>query len=95
MLTNTEYGKQIREREAFNRAADRVILGKDNQGHHMNIKRKARPGIGQFADITKPMCAEDRVFIRERAKHVAKEAFQRVWIVGNPFAAIRKRIVGK
>ena len=70
-----------------------LVLGKDNKPHSMSLRRKAGRGVGNSADITKMMPVGKLRFIRERAKHAAREAFHRVWIVGNPFAAIRRRVV--
>ncbi len=93
-MNNAEYGKRVREREQFNRSVLRRVVGKDNKAHTMTIQRKAGAGVGNFADITKPMTGDKLVFIRTRANRAAKEAFHRCWIVGNPFAVIRKRVLG-
>jgi hypothetical protein len=69
------------------------VFGKDNNPHRMSLRRKAGRGVGNFADITRLMPVEKLHFIRERARRVAREALQRVWIVGNPFAAIRARVI--
>lgn len=94
MMTNTAYGKRVREREAFNRAVERLIHGNDKQPHRMNIQRKAATGVSQFSDITKPMTGEKLTFIRHRLQHATREALQRELIGNNPFAVIRKRILG-
>jgi len=93
MLTNQQYGKRIRERQKFFSRVTRLIAGRDRRLHSMTIARKSGPGIGNFADVTKPMPAEKLTFVRKRAVHVTKEAIQRQWILSNPFAAIRKRVI--
>lgn len=93
MMTDTLYGKRTRERQRFFQRVTRLITGKDKRSHSMTIARKAGPGINNFADVTKPMIAEKLTFVRKRSVHVTKEAIQRQWILSNPFAAIRRRIV--
>jgi hypothetical protein len=92
MMNNTAYGIQVRAREAFNRAVARMILGNDKQIHNMNIQRKSALGVGQWANITRPMTAAKLMYIRQRLKRATREALQRELIGGNPFAIIRKRI---
>lgn len=92
-MTDAQYGQQVREREAFYRRVTKLITGRDNRAHSMAVQRKAGHGVGHFADITKPMPAEKLTFVRQRALRTAKEAIQRQWILSNPFAAIRKRII--
>jgi hypothetical protein len=92
-MNNTEYGKHVRERQQFNQSILRSILGKDSKPHVIAILRKAAPGVGQFADITKKMSKARLAFIRQRARRTTLEARQREWIIGNPFAIIKKRIL--
>jgi hypothetical protein len=83
----------MREKQAFFQRVTRHIMGRDKHGHSMTIARKAGAGVGNFADVTKLMSAEKLRFIRTRAQHAAREAFQRQLILSNPFMAIRKRII--
>jgi len=92
-MTDKEYGKRVRAREAFNKDATRQILGKDQQAHTMTVKRKAAPGVSQFANVINSMPAEKLAFIRHRAKRTAYEAIQRQLILNLPFIAIRKRVI--
>jgi hypothetical protein len=91
-MSDTAYGRRVRAREAFNRSVSRRILGKDAALHTMNIRRKSGNGVGRFANITRPLAAAARAFIRARLRRATKEAIQREWIGANPFAEIRRRI---
>jgi hypothetical protein len=72
----------------------RTVLGKDNHGHKMTLRRKSGSGVGNFKDVTKPMTADRLRYIRERARRTVSESIQRQWILLLSASGISKRVVG-
>jgi hypothetical protein len=68
------------------------IKGADNRLHWMTLRRKYRRGIGQFRDVTQPMLAVDRQYIRQRAKNTYREAGQRMRILLLPGSEIARLV---
>lgn len=94
MLTNSEYGARVREREKFTRSVLKKIRSKRGQVVNMTIVRKS--GIlNSKADITKPMTVQGLSFIRKRLQKAVKSAIQREFIGFLPHAKIKQRIVDK
>ena len=70
-----------------------LFRGKKNHTTVMERVRKCGLGIGNKRDVCHKMTTEQRQYVRERARHTARESQHRLWLLLLPAYLLRKRVL--